>query len=367
MNDCAWYTIENAATPTIRIYGQIGGVFDEDVGADNFARDLEALGSPENITVRINSPGGSVFEGLAIYNTLKDFSSQITVIVDGLAASIASVIAMAGDIVRIPQTALMMIHDPSGLVAGTAVDMRRFADALDTVKQSLVAAYAEKTGMQAQEIAVLMEEETWMSADEAVDRGFADETDPSTEATARIHPGLVQGWGMWALAQKLTAADQPTHEHENEEIPVTDENHLTDSAVDETENAIRERETAAYERGLTEGAQQERDRIQAVESQLMAGHEDLINTLKFDGATTGPEAAVQVLNAEKQLRAQVSDSIAADEIAVAQLSDAAETQPTPADEAEKLWKKHANLQDVFVDFEDFRAYHRAGESLSGLI
>ncbi|MCK7513853.1 MAG: ATP-dependent Clp protease proteolytic subunit [Desulfobacterales bacterium] len=159
----------------IEIYEQIGdGFWSEGIGAKSFSRDLKALGDIDQLDVRINSPGGSVFEGTAIYNILKAHKAQKTVYVDGIAASIASVIAMAGDTVVMPENAIMMIHNPFGLVQGNAEDMRKMADALDKVKTAIISAYAAKSGMSDQDISDLMDDETWMTAQEAKDRGFAD-------------------------------------------------------------------------------------------------------------------------------------------------------------------------------------------------
>jgi ATP-dependent Clp endopeptidase proteolytic subunit ClpP len=131
-----------------------------------------ARAGPE-LTVRINSPGGSVFDGVAIYNALKRHDAAITVWIDGIAASIASMIAMAGDEVVMPENAMLVLHDPSGLVAGTAADMRATAEALDRMKAGMVAAYREKSGRSDAEIEALMQAETWLSAQEAVALGLA--------------------------------------------------------------------------------------------------------------------------------------------------------------------------------------------------
>ena len=124
--------------------------------------------------MRINSPGGSVFDGVAIYNALKRHDAAITVWIDGIAASIASMIAMAGDEVVMPENAMLMLHDPSGLVVGTAADMRGMAEALDRMKAGMVAAYRDKSGRDDAEIEALMRDETWLSAQEAVALGLAD-------------------------------------------------------------------------------------------------------------------------------------------------------------------------------------------------
>jgi len=180
-----YYQIKSVAPDRaeVRIDGTIGGGwFDEDpVTAKSFAKELKAAGKVKNLDIYINSPGGSVFDGSAIYSQLKRHTAKKTVYVEGLAASIASMIAMAGDEVVMPDNALMMIHRASGGVLGTANDMRKTADVLEKVESSIIAAYQAKTGRDPEELAEMMADETWMTAQEAVALGFADRTtDPIT-------------------------------------------------------------------------------------------------------------------------------------------------------------------------------------------
>jgi ATP-dependent Clp protease protease subunit len=165
------------------IYDEIGAF---GIPAKAFLDELKALGPIAELTVRINSPGGSVFDGVAIYNALKRHNAVITVWVDGIAASIASIIAMAGDEVVMPENAMLMLHDPSGLVMGTASDMRAMAEALDKMKAGMVAAYRDKSGRDDAEIEALMRDETWLSAQEAVDLGFADRVEQPVRMAAQF-------------------------------------------------------------------------------------------------------------------------------------------------------------------------------------
>ena len=149
-----WYDFRaQAKGAEIVIYDEIGAF---GIPAKAFLDELKALGPVAELTVRINSPGGSVFDGVAIYNALKRHDAAITVWIDGIAASIASMIAMAGDEVVMPENAMLVLHDPSGLVAGTASDMRAMAEALDRMKAGMVAAYRDKSGRDDAEIEALM-------------------------------------------------------------------------------------------------------------------------------------------------------------------------------------------------------------------
>jgi ATP-dependent Clp protease, protease subunit len=168
----SWYTIRARTSGTeVLIYDEIGAY---GVSAKGFLAELGALPDDAAIDLRLNSPGGSVFDAVAIYNALKRHPGDITVWIDGIAASAASYIAMAGDVIVMPENAFLMIHDPSGLVMGTAEDMRATAEALDKVKGSLIQGYATKSGKSDDEIAALMAAETWLDAKDALDIGFID-------------------------------------------------------------------------------------------------------------------------------------------------------------------------------------------------
>jgi ATP-dependent Clp protease protease subunit len=180
-----WYEfrarVKDAAE--IVIYDEIGAF---GIPAKAFLDELKALGPVAELTLRINSPGGSVFDGVAIYNALKRHQATVTVWVDGIAASIASMIAMAGEEVLMPENAMLVLHDPSGLVMGTAADMRAMAEALDKMKAGMAAAYRDKSGTDDTEIEALMAAETWLSAEEAVGLGLADRVEAPIRMAAHF-------------------------------------------------------------------------------------------------------------------------------------------------------------------------------------
>jgi ATP-dependent Clp endopeptidase proteolytic subunit ClpP len=179
-----WYEFRaQAKGAEIVIYDEIGAF---GIPAKAFLDELKALGPVAELTVRINSPGGSVYDGVAIYNALKRHDAVVTVWVDGIAASIASMIAMAGDEVVMPENAMLMLHDPLGLVMGTASDMRAMADALDKMKAGMVAAYRDKSGRDDAQIETLMAAETWLSAEESVALGLADRIEAPVRMAARF-------------------------------------------------------------------------------------------------------------------------------------------------------------------------------------
>lgn len=128
----------------------------------------------KDITVWIDSPGGSVWAGAAIYNALKEHDGKVIAKIDSMAFSAASVIAMSADEIHMSPTSMMMIHNPLGGAWGEAKDLRKVADILDTVKETIVNAYVLKTGLDADAIWDLMSDETWMSANKAIKDGFAE-------------------------------------------------------------------------------------------------------------------------------------------------------------------------------------------------
>jgi ATP-dependent Clp endopeptidase proteolytic subunit ClpP len=172
-----WYKIVNKSEKAeIWIYEEIGQDFwtGGGVTAKNFQKELSAI-TAKQIDLHINSPGGAVFDGVAIYNLIKQHPANVTTYIDGIAASIASVIALAGDKVVMAANALYMMHNPSGMVMGTAADMRSLADVLDKIRGTMTGVYAAKSKRTDDEISSLLDAETWMTADEAMEFGFVDE------------------------------------------------------------------------------------------------------------------------------------------------------------------------------------------------
>lgn len=171
----------------IYLYDEIGGgFFGGGISAKRFADDVKSLGKIDTLNVRVNSPGGDVFDGLAIYNVLKRHPANVVMDIDGMALSIASVIVMAGDQINMAKNAMLMIHDPWTISAGTAEDFRKQADLMDQVKGNLVTTYADRTKMHTNQIVDLMSAETWMTADQALANGFIDGVTEDLQLAARF-------------------------------------------------------------------------------------------------------------------------------------------------------------------------------------
>jgi len=181
-----WYNIVNKTDKAeIYIYEDIGEDFWTGGGitAKNFQKELSDIKAPQ-IDLHINSYGGVVFDGITIYNLLKNHPANITTYIDGIAASIASVIALAGNRVLMADNALFMIHKASGVVFGNSDDMRDFAEKLDKINGSIATTYISKTKKDEAEINDMMAAETWMTAQEALEAGFIDEISGEADMTA---------------------------------------------------------------------------------------------------------------------------------------------------------------------------------------
>jgi ATP-dependent protease ClpP protease subunit len=201
-----WYRIRNQVDgpPQLHIYDEIGYF---GVSASDLVRDLANIEGP--LEVHLNSPGGEVFDGIAIYNALLA-RKDVTVIIDGLAASIASVIAMAGNPVLIARNAQMMIHDGFGMGIGNAQDLRDLAELLDRTSNNIASIYSDHTGRPADYWRQVMKAETWYSSSEAIDNGLADRyVDNGAGRTVTVSPQDKWDLGIFRSAETITGAVQP--------------------------------------------------------------------------------------------------------------------------------------------------------------
>jgi ATP-dependent protease ClpP protease subunit len=210
----SWYRITNAADPDeaeVMLYDEIGGWYG--ATADQFIADLRGISSP-NLRVRVNSPGGSVFEGIAIANALRSHPANVTVQVDSVAASIASVIAMAGDRVEMAPNSMIMIHDASGVCLGNAADMEEMGQLLALISDNIADAYAAKAGGTREQWRAAMQAETWYLPDAAVEAGLADEAlsvpkrgEPVEPQPGEEDPDMARAWDLAAYG--YTGPQQP--------------------------------------------------------------------------------------------------------------------------------------------------------------
>lgn len=215
-----WYEIKNktAEKAEIWIYEQIGEDFwtGGGVTAKSFQKELAGI-KASAIDLHINSPGGEVFAGVTIYNLLKQHPATVTSYIDGIAASIASVIALAGDKVIMAENALYMMHNPAGLVMGNAEDMRKMADVLDKIRGTMTGVYSGKTGKPEDEINAMLDAETWMTADEALAANLIDEigVEMDMAACARFIPVMAKA-GFHHIPDRFRASKKDLNERDIE-------------------------------------------------------------------------------------------------------------------------------------------------------
>jgi ATP-dependent protease ClpP protease subunit len=161
----------NGAEAELRLYGDVG----DDITANNVADALEECAGAKTLSIALKSYGGDVFEGTAIHALLSRFPGRKIVTVDGIAASAGSLIAMAGNRIRMPRSAMMMVHNASGLTVGTAEDMRQTAERLEKINSAMVSIYATRSGQSEPTVKAMLDKESWMSAAECLQLGFCDE------------------------------------------------------------------------------------------------------------------------------------------------------------------------------------------------
>ncbi len=224
----SWYTIRaRDERAEVLIYDEIGAY---GISAKGFLAELGALPDETAIDLRLNSPGGSVFDAVAIHNALSRHSGTVTVWIDGIAASAASYIAMAGDEIVMPENAFLMIHDPSGLVMGTAADMRDMADTLDKIGAGMLRGYAAKSGRPEDEIAALMAAETWFDATEALEAGLATRLAEPVRIAARFDIAQFRN-APPALVEAVEGEAEPSPQWGGESQPNEPEDAATGSDI----------------------------------------------------------------------------------------------------------------------------------------
>ena len=200
-----------ASNGEIWLYDQIGqSMWGDGISAKAFQKELSAMGRVTNISVRINSPGGDVFDGFAIYSQLQQHPANISVSVDGVAASIASIIAMAAGKGRLAmaKNALMMVHDPSGVAIGGESEMMRVASLLRTIKGNLADTYVSRTGNKRTAVDAWMADETWFTAESAIQNGFADVMTAESTVTACFDPSPFRNVPDWLKRQMKDSANE---------------------------------------------------------------------------------------------------------------------------------------------------------------
>ena len=354
-----WDFIKDEATGerVLRLEGPIDedSFWGDEITPDAFRNDLEA--ETGDVTVWLNSPGGNVFAAAQIYNMLRDHKGAITVKIDALAASAASVIAMAGDTVLMSPVSMLMIHDPSTIATGNADDMQQAINTLNEVKASIVNAYHDKTGLSRKKISQLMSDETWLSARKAVDLGFADglmfaegekpdedpddpdkdpddpnkDPDEGSEGDNPDDPKKEDPENNWkpfgaSISRKLVWAkltkNAPSHSASASGIGVVNKKQskknkeAKDMTVEDLKkqypdlvNAIADeaskKAVTDSDEAITDAVQAERDRIKEIEEiENRISDKDLVNKAKYETCIDAKTLAFEAMKAEADINKQ---------------------------------------------------------------
>lgn len=249
MSEKKYYAIQAARqkdSADVYIYEPIGRSFWSDgVTAKQFVKDLNAL-DVKTINLHINSPGGSVFEAMAIYNALKEHPANVITNIDGVAASAATFVALAGDTVVMAENAMYMIHNPWSALAGSAKDLRKEADVLDKLRDSMVNIYMSKFNGSEEELLAALDAETWYSAEEAAAAGFIDVIKNESKAAAMITPEVFASFDYKNApvnedsATTVVTEDNPSNEGDdvNPDVTPAETVETVEAAKSVTANAV---------------------------------------------------------------------------------------------------------------------------------
>lgn len=296
------------------LYGDISNTswWGDEITPQQFNEDLKSLGDVEEIIVRINSGGGDVFAANAIYTRLKDHKAHITVKIDGWAASAATIIAMAGDVIEIPANGVFMVHDPKMGTFGyySQEEFIKLSEELKVIKQSIVNAYVLKTGKSSEEISELMAEESWYDGKEAVESGFCDklmfeEVETKVENSSKI---VVNTVAFDLSRYPNMPISLLNHRNSNTSGGFTNK-FQNNKTIKESVNTMQEIRTVdelkAVYPDLTKkiaenAATDERKRIKDIEELSLGGFEEIVNSAKFEKPVNASEVAMQIIAEQKK-------------------------------------------------------------------
>lgn len=335
------------------LYGYISETswWGDEVTPKEFAEELKSVGDVEVLNVYINSLGGDVFAGQAIYSQLKRHKAHVVVRVDGVAASIASVIAMAGDEIIMPLNAMMMIHNPWVWGAGDAQEFRELAEFLDNVRKTMIAAYRDKTGLSDEEIIQLMDDETWFTAEEAVEKGFADRVEQAQKVAAALKGDTLIVAGREFDIGRFSRFPRERIAAVVQAPPEAPQKKGVTSTVELTPETLKRDHAAVYEavraEGHQAGIQAERARMQAIDEIALAGAEGIVQKARYETGATAEQVALEIVKAEKVKAAAYLAGVSADAAALAEVKAGAvpatgETNAAELKSAQEAFAKGAN-------------------------
>lgn len=290
------------------LYGSIGSDEEwDDISDKAFKQDIENLGDVENITLHINSPGGSVFSAVAIANTLKNHKAKVTANIDGLAASAATIITSACDTVRMPKNAMFMIHNPITLAYGDNQDMKKTLEMLDKVKDSIIETYVGKVAIDKAKLSELMDNESWLTAQEAKEYGFIDEIIDEEVQKEVVENKLIINSMAFDISKfknfkNRKVSNMPANNNKN--ISKNEENKEVKMTVDELKNQFPDLYSYVINEGKELGKTEERERLKAIDEMDISNYPELVENAKYTNPVQASDLAMDILKRQKEEKAQ---------------------------------------------------------------
>lgn len=313
------------------LYGSIGShEYWDDISDKAFKQDIENLGDVENIILHINSPGGSVFSAVAIANTLKNHKAKVTANIDGLAASAATIITSACDVVRMPKNALFMVHNPITFAYGNNQDMQKTLEMLDKVKDSIIETYLNKAKTDKETLSQLMDDETWMDAEMAKEYGFVDEIINEDIEKEVVENKLIINNMAFDISKFKNFKEKKKQEPRAANISVNStgspENiadklknilNLTENqkneggnmTLEELKNKFPELYNQIFNEGKEAGITKERERMREIDNLDVSNYSELVENAKYNEPVEASVLAVNILNKQKEERIQKLQNI----------------------------------------------------------
>lgn len=313
------------------LYGSIGSdEYWDDISDKAFKQDIENLGDVENIILHINSPGGSVFSAVAIANTLKNHKAKITANIDGLAASAATIITSACDTVRMPKNALFMVHNPITFAYGNNQDMKKTVEMLDKVKDSIIETYLNKTKTDKETLSELMDNETWMNAEEAKEYGFIDEIlDENVEKEVIENKLIINNMAfdisrfknfkekknqdprVINISVNSTGSPEEIADKFRDILNSTEnqKNEGGNMTLEELKNKFPELYNQIFNEGKEAGITKERKRMREIDNLDVSNYSELVENAKYNEPVEASVLAVNILNKQKEERIQKLQNI----------------------------------------------------------
>lgn len=313
------------------LYGSIGSdEYWDDISDKAFKQDIENLGDVENITLHINSPGGSVFSAVAIANTLKNHKAKITANIDGLAASAATIITSACDTVKMPKNALFMVHNPITFAYGNNQDMQKTLEMLNKVKNSIIETYLNKAKTDKETLSELMDNETWMSAEEAKEYGFIDEIlDENVEKEVIENKLIINNMAfdisrfknfkekkkqdprIINISVNSTGSPEEIADKFRDILNSTEnqKNEGGNMTLEELKNKFPELCNQIFNEGKEAGITKERERMREIDNLDVSNYSELVENAKYNEPVEASVLAVNILNKQKEERIQKLQNI----------------------------------------------------------